>query len=271
MSHGFAFCHHELWPDDRLLLGAGVPVPLGGRAFDLLHLLVLHRHRVVPMDELMAQVWPGLAVETNNLQVQVWSLRRLLGRHAIVTVPRRGYRFVAPVQRLDRMGAPTEGLAPAGTEAGSGSGSEGGGAWQRWSAALRAPWLVVLTGDDAQLLHRCAQRLAQERGSAALWQLQAVALPQAVDGSRLWLQLGRARGQVLLLDCHRAPQLVRRWLLAGRQAAPALQVLATSAHALGLPAETVVQVPPWLVAGQGLTPATVAGLRRHPRLAGPAA
>ncbi len=45
--------------------------------------------------ELMDLAWPGLVVEENNLQVQVSSLRKLLGPDAIATIPRRGYRFTA--------------------------------------------------------------------------------------------------------------------------------------------------------------------------------
>ena len=38
-------------------------------------------------------MWPGLVVEENNLQVQVSTLRKLLGPQAIVTIPGRGYSF----------------------------------------------------------------------------------------------------------------------------------------------------------------------------------
>ncbi len=46
---------------------------------------------------LLDVVWPGLVVEENNLQVQMSSLRKVLGPRAIATVPGRGYRFVAPL------------------------------------------------------------------------------------------------------------------------------------------------------------------------------
>lgn len=71
----------------------GQPVSLGARAFDLLLALVEHRDRVVSKHELLDLVWPGLVVEENNLQVQVSSLRKLLGPQAIATIPGRGYRF----------------------------------------------------------------------------------------------------------------------------------------------------------------------------------
>ena len=48
-------------------------------------------------NELLDIVWPGLVVEENNLAVHVSALRKILGPQAIVTVPRRGYRFAVPL------------------------------------------------------------------------------------------------------------------------------------------------------------------------------
>ena len=87
------FGHVELRLDERRLLVDGQPVALGSRGFDLLQTLVQGRARVLSKDELLEQVWPGLVVEENNLQVQISGLRRVLGAAAIVTVPGFGYRF----------------------------------------------------------------------------------------------------------------------------------------------------------------------------------
>jgi DNA-binding winged helix-turn-helix (wHTH) protein len=46
--------------------------------------------------QLLDLVWPGLVVEENNLQVQVSTLRKLLGPQTIVTIPGRGYSFTMP-------------------------------------------------------------------------------------------------------------------------------------------------------------------------------
>ena len=77
----------------RQLSRGKVAVPVGARAFELLDLLITHRDRVVDRDEIMTAVWPGIVVGENNLNVQVANLRRLLGSHAIITVPGRGLRF----------------------------------------------------------------------------------------------------------------------------------------------------------------------------------
>jgi DNA-binding winged helix-turn-helix (wHTH) protein len=90
------FGRFEIDPDRRRLLEDGHPCRLGGRAFDLLVMLLRHHDRIVSRDEILQDVWPGLKVDPNNLQVQMWALRRLLGPGAIVTVPRRGYRYVGP-------------------------------------------------------------------------------------------------------------------------------------------------------------------------------
>jgi predicted ATPase/DNA-binding winged helix-turn-helix (wHTH) protein len=91
----YRFGSSEVRPAERQVLIDGAPAALGARAFDLLLALIERRERVVDKAELFDTVWPGLVVEENNLQVQVSSLRKLLGPSAIATVPGRGYRFVA--------------------------------------------------------------------------------------------------------------------------------------------------------------------------------
>jgi TolB-like protein/tetratricopeptide (TPR) repeat protein len=97
LAETFRFGRFEVLSGERRLLDAGQRVALGARAFDLLLCLVEQRGRVVPKDELMAQVWPGVVVEENNLTVQVSTLRKLLGSDAISTVPGRGYCFTPAV------------------------------------------------------------------------------------------------------------------------------------------------------------------------------
>jgi DNA-binding winged helix-turn-helix (wHTH) protein len=97
MIRAYRFGNCVLQPALRRLLVAGRPVPLGGRAFDMLVALVERNDRVVTKDELLDVAWRGADVGDNNLQVQVFALRRYLGRHAIETIPRHGYRFALDV------------------------------------------------------------------------------------------------------------------------------------------------------------------------------
>jgi TolB-like protein/DNA-binding winged helix-turn-helix (wHTH) protein/tetratricopeptide (TPR) repeat protein len=84
--------------------GAFVPVAIGSRALDLLAALIERRGDVVSKEELMAAVWPKMAVEEGNLFVQISTLRAILdgegsGQSCIQTVTGRGYRFVGSVTR----------------------------------------------------------------------------------------------------------------------------------------------------------------------------
>src|SRR5258705_13798254 len=79
----YQFGRFELRTAARLLLVDNEPAPLGARAFDVLLALLERRDRVVPKNELLDLVWPGLVVEENNLQVQVSALRKILGQQAI--------------------------------------------------------------------------------------------------------------------------------------------------------------------------------------------
>jgi len=101
----FTFGPFRLFPRQQLLLQGENPLPLGSRAFEILVALVEHAGEVVDKDALIARVWPGLTVEESNLRAQINAVRRALaeggtGEKYIVTVPGRGYRFVATVVRF---------------------------------------------------------------------------------------------------------------------------------------------------------------------------
>ena len=71
--------------------------------------------QLVSKSQLLDLVWPGVIVEENNLQVQISTLRKLLGAEAIATIPGRGYRWVlaqdessAPPPREARHSLPAE-------------------------------------------------------------------------------------------------------------------------------------------------------------------
>jgi predicted ATPase/DNA-binding winged helix-turn-helix (wHTH) protein len=73
----------------------GKPVVLGGRATDILILLVQANSALVTKDEIMQTVWPDTVVEENNIHVHISAIRRLLGpyRHCLVSVSGRGYQL----------------------------------------------------------------------------------------------------------------------------------------------------------------------------------
>jgi len=81
---------------------AGLPA----NAFDILQYLVEHYGQLVEKSALMKAAWPNVVVEEGNLSQGIFLLRRALGERAgedrfIMTVPGRGFRFVAPVKVLD--------------------------------------------------------------------------------------------------------------------------------------------------------------------------
>jgi predicted ATPase/DNA-binding winged helix-turn-helix (wHTH) protein len=93
VTTAYRFGPFELQPNQRRLLNDGRPVELGHRAFDVLSVLVERAGQLVTKDQLLGLVWPGVVVEENNLQVQVSTLRKILGTTAIATTAGRGYCF----------------------------------------------------------------------------------------------------------------------------------------------------------------------------------
>jgi DNA-binding winged helix-turn-helix (wHTH) protein len=94
------FDRFEVVPASRSVLRDGKPVELGGRAFDLLMVLLRSRGEVVSKDEIVQHVWPRTIVGEDNLRVHVSLLRRSLGtaRDLFKTVSGRGYLFAAEIE-----------------------------------------------------------------------------------------------------------------------------------------------------------------------------
>ncbi|HET6609733.1 MAG TPA: winged helix-turn-helix domain-containing protein [Rhodopila sp.] len=97
-----AFGRFHLSPRRRLLLADSQPIKLGGRAFDILLVLIEARGAIVPKSMLMARVWPDRIVDESNLQVQIKALRAALGadHELICTVAGRGYKFTGEIRAL---------------------------------------------------------------------------------------------------------------------------------------------------------------------------
>lgn len=94
--------------DRREVFLDGAPVRIGGRAFDMLAVLIAANGGLVSKNEMLRRVWPNAIVEENNLQVHMSTLRKLLGesRGLIQTVSGRGYRLVQSASAPAASGEP---------------------------------------------------------------------------------------------------------------------------------------------------------------------
>lgn len=106
-----------------LLTRRGEAVPLTPKALETLVVLVERHGQVVTKDEIIERVWPDAFVEPNNLAQNVSALRRALGERQdgpryIETVPKRGYRFVVPVEDAAPAASAGREAIGAGTERG---------------------------------------------------------------------------------------------------------------------------------------------------------
>jgi DNA-binding winged helix-turn-helix (wHTH) protein/TolB-like protein len=98
------FGRFELDPIQKTLTRNKQRIPLTPKVFDTLLALVRHQGRVVSKEDLMREIWPETFVEEANLAQNISVIRKALGADFtesafIETIPKRGYRFVAPVQR----------------------------------------------------------------------------------------------------------------------------------------------------------------------------
>lgn len=105
MGYLYEFDRFRLDPETGRLQRDGAQVPIGQRAFTLLLALLRAHGAVVTKDELHDAAWPGQSVEESNLSVQIAALRKALGtaedgQSPIQTVARHGYRFTAPVHKV---------------------------------------------------------------------------------------------------------------------------------------------------------------------------
>lgn len=103
MTGAYRFASFLLDPADRRLSRDGAPVELNARYLDALTLLVRENGRLVSKDRFLEEVWSGVPVTDEALTQCIKTLRRQLGDDAvsprfIETVPKHGYRFIAPVE-----------------------------------------------------------------------------------------------------------------------------------------------------------------------------
>ena len=258
MTQAFRIGHCIVLPRTRQVMIDGREARIGGRAFDLLLALIDARDRVASAEELADRIWPHVAVEPNNLYVQVWALRRAFGREALTTVARRGYRLAARVELLD-LSDPraaqrvphTASMRPRPDAAATGADADDVDAHaQNLLRALRTHRRVTVVGADesmrAALCAALCDRLRRTSG-ASVWRVSPAALfGEAVplaDTHRVLDRLRRLDAILLLEGADvRARRTVANLSCAAGSAAD-LRVLATAARARALPGEHLFRLP----------------------------
>lgn len=106
VKYSLSFGSFRLLPAQQALLDGDKPVRIGSRALDILTALVERSGELVSKEDLVARAWPNTNVDEVSLRVHIAALRRALGRgqaghQYLATTPGRGYRFVAPVVRIE--------------------------------------------------------------------------------------------------------------------------------------------------------------------------
>ena len=101
----FEFGRFRILPQRREVLADGRLMELGGRAFDVLVVLIEAHGAVASKDELMSRVWPGRIVEDNNLHAQIKALRKAFSDHDLIrTVVGREKHALQPLRACVRKG-----------------------------------------------------------------------------------------------------------------------------------------------------------------------
>ena len=250
-----AYAFHR---QQRLVSKAGWPVPLGGRALDILAVLLETPGQFISKVTLIERVWPCSVVEENNLRVHIAALRRALdGQRYILNDPQRGYCFAAPVQ------APTPAQPPRHNLGGRLSPVMGRDELLSMLVRrLSGHSLISLTGcagvGKSTLALALAERVLPRYREGVWWvdlatvqapllMLRHVAaalqLEPSASASELCRQLA---GRQLLLVLDGADLLLgacRHLLRVLREQAPEVSVLVSSREALQVPGEWVLRVP----------------------------
>jgi predicted ATPase/DNA-binding winged helix-turn-helix (wHTH) protein len=254
----------------RLVLHGDQPLRLGGRALDILQVLVEHAGSVVSKEALIARVWPKSVVEEINLRVHIAALRRAFregqnGDGYIVTVPQRGYSFVASVQQTlqalptssepphqPRHNLPARLTSVIGRDAAIGN-------LVRQLPSRRFMTLVGPCGiGKTTVALRAAELLLQHYRDGVWWvDLAQIDDPAQVpghlartlglEGGMSMATLGQWHALLILDNCEHLQESCRALIETLRSCAPRLSLLVTSREALLTPGETLLPLPPLAV------------------------
>lgn len=113
----YEFGSFRLSPAEWVLENEGKAVSLTPKAFEVLCVLVENAGHITDKDELLKRVWRDTFVEEATLAKNISTIRKALGDSAegeiyIATVPKRGYRFVAPVRVVQEAAAGVPAVQP---------------------------------------------------------------------------------------------------------------------------------------------------------------
>jgi predicted ATPase/DNA-binding winged helix-turn-helix (wHTH) protein len=275
----------EIDPARRELRVRGVPAPIGGRAFEIIEILVRQAGELVTTDQLMERVWPGAIVEENTLQVHISAVRKALGaeRAMLQNVKGRGYRLLGS---WHKSGEPAPGgeaaiLAPDASAAANNLLAAGtdligrGTALQQLQDFLTAHRVITLTGPGGIGKSRLALEAARHmlaQGQSDVWfvELAPLSNPDLVPSTvanALGLRglvdvsseaVARAIGQrktLLLLDtCEHIIDGVATFAETVMHFCNHATILATSREVLRIEGEYVYRVPPLDVPHEQDTP-----------------
>src|SRR6266567_4530220 len=147
----YEFGDYQLDLSNKALLRKGTMVPLTPKVFDTLVLLVENSGRLVEKDEFLRRLWPDSFVEETAVAESVSRLRKALGdtegQRFILTVPKRGYRFVADITKT----APAEPAPPLPSLSGRPP------SWRRPSVALLGIAVLLAAGTTDELITQLAK------------------------------------------------------------------------------------------------------------------
>jgi predicted ATPase/DNA-binding winged helix-turn-helix (wHTH) protein len=271
---GYRFDGFELLPKSRLLLRGGEKVQIGRRALSILLVLIERHERVVTKDEILDEAFPGVFVEEQNVTVHISTLRQVLGPAAIATIPGRGYRFAAKLERRDGAAdtvvtgaAPPSAIPPASTNLPHRPPLIGRAAELAELPPLAAAHrLVTLVGPGgmgkSSLAIEFGRQIA-DRFPDGVWLIDLAPLTDPLlVASAVAAMLGVmlrgaeapaqaigaaiARKTLLLIfdNCEHVIAAAAELASALLNRAPGLRVLATSQEILGVPAELVYRLDP---------------------------